>query len=281
MTDRAGGEIGAWRSVAAGWERRRPLFWEATRALSERLVDLLDPKPGETVLELAAGPGDTGFLAADRLGAAGRLISSDAAPEMVAAARRRAAELAIGNVEFRVLDAASIDLADASVDGVLCRFGLMLVVDVDAAFAEVARVLRPGRRAAIAVWAEPDRNDWITAGGRAAAELGLLERPAPDEPGPFRLADTDRLRRLVADAGLELESLEEVTVDWRARSIDEWWDTWSDTSRMLSLLAERVDGEQLAAVRAGAEQRLVSYRKPDGSYEIPGVARALLVRRET
>ena len=60
----------------------------------------------------------------------------------------------------------------------------MLVVDVEAGFSEVARVLSPGGRAAIAVWAEPERNDWITAGGRTALELGLIDRPDPGRPGP-------------------------------------------------------------------------------------------------
>ncbi|MDQ3425532.1 MAG: methyltransferase domain-containing protein, partial [Actinomycetota bacterium] len=67
-------------------------------------MTLLAPVPGETVLELAAGPGDTGFLAAAVLGSAGLLLSSDVAPEMVDAARRRADELGVENVEFRVED---------------------------------------------------------------------------------------------------------------------------------------------------------------------------------
>ena len=115
------------RSLQAG-SARRPAR-EATRGLDERLVALLDPVPGETVLELAAGPGDTGFIAAERLGPKGCLLSTDIAPEMVDAARRRAAELGVENVEFRVEDASSIDLSDASVDGVICRFGVMLVPD--------------------------------------------------------------------------------------------------------------------------------------------------------
>src|SRR5262245_48302318 len=214
-------QVEAWRAVAAGWERRRPLFWDATRALSERLVELLAPQPGETILELAAGPGDTGFLAASLIGANGTLLSTDVAPEMVEAARRRAGELGVANAEFRVLDAAAIDLPSESVDGVLCRFGLMLVVDVEAAMAEVRRVLRPGGRASVAVWAEPAHNDWITAGGRAALELGLLDPPEPDAPGPFRLADEGRLRELAAIARLELEALENVVVQWHASSLDE------------------------------------------------------------
>ncbi len=279
MSDPAQEQLEAWRSVAAGWERRRPLFWEATRHLSQRLVELLDPAPGETILELAAGPGDTGFLAAERLGPSGRLISTDIAPEMVEAARRRAAELGVGNAELRVLDAAAIDLPEASVDGVICRFGLMLVVHVEEAFTEIARVLRPDGRAAVAVWGPPDANDWITACGRAALALGLLERPDPDAPGPFRLHDAERLLELASAAGLTVETLEDVTVHWRAASLDEWWETTRDTSRMLSLLLERLDKAQAAELEAESRQRLAGYVYADGSLEVPGLARAVLLRK--
>ena len=96
------------------------------------------------MLELAAGPGDTGFIAAKRLGPDGLLLSTDVAPEMVDAARRRAAELGVANVEFRVEDASAISLLDGAVDGVLCRLGIMLVPDPSRALAEIARVLRAG-----------------------------------------------------------------------------------------------------------------------------------------
>lgn len=240
---------------------------------------LLDPLPGEIVLELAAGPGDTGFIAAERLGTSGLLLSTDVAPEMVAAARRRAAELGIANVEFRVEDASAIDLPDAAVDGVLCRFGVMLVPDPGRALAEIARVLRPKGRAVLAVWATSDANDWMTAAGRSALELGLSERPDPSAPGPFRLADSDVLRQLVRDAGLRVEALEDVPILWQAASLEEWWQAVRDQSRMLSTLLESSTPEEGAALRTGAERRLEKHVAPDGSLEVPGLARALLVTR--
>lgn len=240
---------------------------------------LLDPAPGETVLELATGPGDTGFLVATRLGPDGRLLSTDVAPEMVDVARRRAAELGVENVEFRLEDASAIGLPDAAVDGVICRFGVMLVPDPGRALAEIARVLRPKGRTVLAVWASSDANDWMTAAGRSAVELGFMERPDPNAPGPFRLAEPDELRRLVSGAGLRVEALEEVPVLWRAASLDEWWQTVQDLSRMLSTLLERLTPEDVKAVRGGAERRLAKYVAADGSLEVPGLARALLAVR--
>src|SRR4028118_119732 len=134
----------AWGAVAPGWYAQREELWKASRPVSEWMVRKLDPRPGDTVLELAAGLADTGLMAARLVGEAGRVIATDFTPEMVAAARRRAEELGVQNAEFRVLDAERMDLQTDSVDGVLCRWAYMLMIDPPAAFSETRRVRGPG-----------------------------------------------------------------------------------------------------------------------------------------
>src|SRR5438874_10801961 len=123
MTDNATERIKQdWDSQAASWYEQRETFLVATHPIHEWLVAHLEPSDGQRVLEIAAGPGDTGFLAATRLGS-GRLLSTDLSPSMVEAARRRGAELGINNADYRTLDAQAMDLEDASFDGVICRWG--------------------------------------------------------------------------------------------------------------------------------------------------------------
>jgi ubiquinone/menaquinone biosynthesis C-methylase UbiE len=247
--------------------------------VSERLVELLSPRPGQTIVDLAAGPGDTGFLAAPLVRPGGRLVTTDVAPEMLDTARRRAAELGLDDVEFRVEDIAALSFDDATVDGVLCRWGLMLVPDMDAAAAEIQRVLRTDGRAALAVWGSPDDNDWMTAPGRSALELGLVERPDPEAPGPFRLSADGALETVLRSAGLTVETVEEVRLVWRSPSLDEWWDAVKDTSRMLSTLLERLSPDEAQAVREGAERRLDAWIGANGSVAVPGIARVALATR--
>jgi SAM-dependent methyltransferase len=272
-----------WRSVAAGWERQRSLFWDSTHVVSERLVELLDPQPGETILELAAGPGDTGLLAARSLVPGGHLVSTDFAQEMVDAARRRAAELGFGDevVSFRLEDMTSLSFDDGWFDGVVCRWGLMLVPDIPAAAGEIERVLRPDGRAALAVWADPDDNDWMTAAGRSALELGLAERPEPDAPGPFRLSADGLLAEVLREAGLRVELVEDVELTWRVPSLAAWWTVMLDTARSLTTILDDATAEEAEAVRAGGERRLERYVQPDGSLAVPGRARVALARRRT
>lgn len=233
------------------------------------------------MLDLAAGLGDTGFLALPGLHPSGRLVTTDVAPEMVDAARRRARELGLeqGDQSFAVEDAAALSFPDASFDCVVFRWGLMLVPDMDAAARELARVLRPGGRAAVAVWADPDANDWMTVAGRSALELGLLARPAPDEPGPFRLSADGALSAVLDRGGLAVQHVEDVPLTWRAESLTEWWEAARDTSRMLGRLLERVSTEDVERIRVGAVRRLAEHVRSDGSVAVPGRARVAVATR--
>jgi SAM-dependent methyltransferase len=260
-----------WQTIASGWERRREQIEKTTRPVTEWMVRALDPQPGDTVLELAAGPGDVGFAAAPLLGEDGHLISSDFSSEMVEVARRRAAELGLGNVEHRQIDAEVIPLEDGSVDGVLCRFGLMLMPDPEAVVAEMRRVLRPGGRLALAVWSTGQRNPWVTVAGRILVELGHAPPPDPDAPGPFVLAENERLRDLLEGGGFSAVNLEEVPLLLKYDDVDDYIAVSTETSGMLA----RIWREVSAAERVVIVARLTEDFEPfavEGGYELPGVA---------
>jgi len=271
--------LAAWESVAEGWEKRRSLVWDVSHEVGEFLVDALDPQPGETILELACGPGDTGFMAATRLGGEGKLISTDFAESMVEAARRRSAELGLTNVEHRVVDGEAIDLPDASVDGVLCRWGYMLMPDPARALSETWRVLRPGGRVAFSVWAEARDNPWASVAGKVTVGLGFAPPPEPDAPGPFRLGDPDRVRALVEAAGFTVMDLRDVPITWRYDTFAEYLAVSLDLSFNLGTLLRTLDGSDAALLHARVEDGLAPYAQPDGALVIPGLTRNVLARK--
>src|SRR5947209_15920364 len=163
MNDFQTASLQAWSTVAPDWGE---LICDIDRQLgpaAEWMIEAVSLEPGEKVLELAGGPGTLSLLAADAVGASGRVICSDFAEAMVQTARQRVEQAGRGNVECRVLDAQAIDLPDGAVDVVLCRMGYMLMGDPAAAIRESARILRPGGRLALAVWAEADANPWAAA----------------------------------------------------------------------------------------------------------------------
>jgi hypothetical protein len=181
------------------------------------------------VLELAAGAGDTGFEAAVMVSERGRLISTDFSPEMVQVARRRGDELGLRNVDYRVMDAERIELDADSVDGVLCRFGYMLMADPAAALSETRRVLRPDGRLTLSVWSAPERNPWITILARILVERGHMSPPEPGAPDPFSMASEERTRTLLRGAGFTAVRTEEVGVRFAFRDIDDYLSYASDT----------------------------------------------------
>jgi SAM-dependent methyltransferase len=277
VEERRRANLEGWNRSASGWERRNAEVQRWAAGVAQRLVDRLDPQPGETILELAAGIGDTGFLAAERLGANGTLLSTDFAPEMVAAAERRSAELGLANVAHRVVDAEQIPLEDASVDGVLCRWGYMLMPDPGAAFAETRRVLRPGGRLAFAVWAEGERNPWATLIRRQLVGRGHVPPPDPAEPGMFFLADRDRLRALVRDAGFASLELEDVEVAAVHGSFDDYWSVTLDMSAYTAAALQGLPDDEQQDLRAAVERDAEAFRS-DGGLVLPGVSIVGLAR---
>src|SRR4051812_19921792 len=188
--------LDTWGKMASGWEDRREWMMEVTGRANEWIVEKVDPQPGQTILDVAAGTGDLGFLVAERVGGDGRVISTDFAPEMVDVARRVGEARGLTNVEHRVLDAERMDLEDDSVDGVVSRWGYMLMADPGAALEQTRRVLRDGGRLAFAVWMTPDRNPWAAVPGMTLVQRGHMPPPEPGAPGIFALGDPDRIRDL-------------------------------------------------------------------------------------
>jgi ubiquinone/menaquinone biosynthesis C-methylase UbiE len=275
MTDQADPTqevLRVWEGVAPGWERYRRRLFESLRPVSDWLVEAIAPSAGETVLELAAGPGETGFVAADRVGPSGRLISTDLAPGMVGAARREAEARGLGNVEFRVMDAQRMDLPDSSVDAVLSRFGFMLMPEPARAMAETHRVLKPGGRLAFAVWGPPERNPWIGVIGMTLTQLGVAPPGDPFAPGGiFSLSPPDATRDLTRTAAFNRIRVEEIPVVQRFESFDEYWDFQTEIAGPLAMLIRSLPGEEASRLRTAVEEAAASFRTSSG-YEFPGVA---------
>jgi ubiquinone/menaquinone biosynthesis C-methylase UbiE len=234
------------------------------------MVRRLDPQPGDTVLELAAGLADTGLLAARLVGEVGRVIVTDFTPEMVAGARRRAEELDVQNAEFRVLDAERMDLQTDSVDGVLCRWGYMLMIDAPAAFAETRRVLRPGGRLAFSVWAARERNPALSLVGGVLEAEGHILPPEPEAPGAFAMADPGRIRELVVRAGFTEPEIEEVSFRWSFADQEAYWRYLTETSASALPVLRSLSPEVQNTVREQVHEAARPFHSGQG-YDFPAV----------
>jgi SAM-dependent methyltransferase len=258
-----------WARAAAGWSERADWFRAATMPVSAWMLDALAPQPGHTILELAAGIGDVGFLAAELIAPGGELISTDFVPEMLTAAQRRAERLGIENVRFRQMDAnLPLDQPAASLDAVLCRWGYMLLDDGEAALQETRRVLRPGGRVALAAWAGADENRWSSAPTRVFVEQGAVE-PTPPGPSQFAWAAEGAVAGHMEAAGFIDPEVESLDLVFRFADLDEWWAHVIKTSTRAADANDAMDFATRSDVLAALDEIGSEFEQPDGSLAIP------------
>jgi SAM-dependent methyltransferase len=258
-----------WERAAEGWGAQRAVFQAAAEPVSQWLVERVDPQPGLKMLELAAGPADTGLRAAELLHPMGTMVITDVAESMLEVAKARAAELGITNVEFAVMDAEWIDLPTADVDGVLCRWGYMLLADPGAALRETRRVLKPGGTVALAAWTGPEDNPWSSVPNQELVRMGAAEPPDPSAPGQFFWRDPAVIAEALEEAGFVLAEIDQVGFTFRYPSLDDWWDAQLELSPGLREGVTKLTPAQRDDLRDAVDERLAEHVADDGSVALP------------
>ena len=263
--------LAGWEAAAAGWTRRQEAIRGLGAPVSAWMLDAVALQPGQRVLELAAGLGETGLLAAELVAPDGR--GDRLRPGRGDARRRprRAGELGLTNVEFQVLDAEWIDLPLASVDAVLCRWGYMLMADPPAALAETRRVLRPGARRAgrvgLASSTTPGRCCPTPGADRARPRIAARRRA---RPARSRSATTSACASCSRRPASPRSTCRRSTSSSATTRFDAFWETTLDISRAFhDAVLSRPEAE-IAEIRAGLAARLEPFTAPDGTLAIPG-----------
>jgi SAM-dependent methyltransferase len=169
--------------------------------------------PGQRVLDLGCGTGASTIRAAGIVGAAGHATGIDISHVMLDRAHIRAASAKATNVAFTLADAQTHPFAPAQYDIMISRFGMMFFNDPAAAFANIARAIRPGGRMVFAAWAAMPKNPWFTIPKDIAiARLGPPAPADPLAPGPFAFEDIARVSALMVRAGLRDVQADEVGI---------------------------------------------------------------------
>ena len=262
---------GMWSAVAGGWGEHAEYVDARGAAVTRSMLAESKPQSGERVLELACGAGGLGLAAAALVAPDGEVVLSDVVAEMTAIAAARARTLGVENVGTRQLDLESIAEPDESYDIVLCREGMMFAPEPERAASEIARVLRPGGRVAVAVWGPREQNPWLgLVFDAVSAETGAPV-PPPGVPGPFSLSDRDRVAGLFTHAGFSDVRVREVPTPLRADSFEEWWERTSALAGPLTKILAALSAGAAQALRARLQESVRPYTTPDGAVEIPGL----------
>jgi len=202
-----------WNDHVAVYEA---VFEPLTDAFARRAIDALAPAPGASLIDVGAGNGGCALIAA-RAGA--DVLAIDASPAMVERISQRAGNAGrlAGRIRAEVMDGAALALADATFDAAVSIFGVILFPDAVGGLREIARVLKPGGRAAIVTWTQPERYELATRLVSAMASVRGPQAP-PSLPAQLRFREEAAFRDLFSQSGLALERIDVVPERWRLPS---------------------------------------------------------------
>jgi SAM-dependent methyltransferase len=220
-------------------------FDSELRALNERLRAATGIRSGDRVLDIGCGAGQTTREAA-RAAAPGEVVGIDVS----AAALERARELSDGlaNVAYKQGDAQTHPFEPASFDVAISRCGVMFFADPVAAFANIARALRPGGRLVALIWQRYRDNEWVVAIDEAIGAPAALEGT-----GAFSLGDPDATTEILERAGFADVGFEDVDEPVfygpDVAGALEWVTGFSDVSEVLSSLDAQARDRALQRLR--------------------------------
>lgn len=192
------------------WNDRPGETWAALQTLLDRQIAplgaaamaALDPRAGEAILDIGCGCGDTTLALALAVGPEGRVLGADISRPMLAVANQRIAAAELAQADAIDADAQAEDFGAGQWDALYSRFGVMFFADPPAAFANLAKALKPGGRLAFVCWRPLKENPWMTAPlGAVLKHVPPPEPTDPHAPGPFAFSDPERVRGILAGAG--------------------------------------------------------------------------------
>ena len=260
-------QIQYWNDLAGSkWVAYQGLLDAQIRPLGLLAMERAAISPGERVLDVGCGCGDTTLEIARRVGPTGSVVGADISTVMLERARQMAHGAGIAHVRFENVDAQTHHFAPGSIDLVFSRFGIMFFIDPRAALANLCSALRPGGRLAFVCWQGLQHNPWMLVPlGAALQHLPAVTPPAPDAPGPFAFADDARVRAILSGAGFTGLRFEGVTKTMTigGGSLDQAVDfllQMGPTGRLLRESGAEVRSAVAQAVRAAVEP----YATPDG-----------------
>jgi len=257
--------INRWTGSAPYWEKHREIIRQMFSPVTQALVEDGQIGTGQVVLDIATGPGEPALSVAGLVGPKGKVFGIDPIPEMVAAARRAADRLELRNAQFDVAFADKMPFPADTLDAVISRFGVMFLPSPVDGVREMLRVLKPGRRLALAAWHFAENNPFHYSLSRVIDRYVESPAVAPDALDAFRFATPGKLRAILSEAGAI--SVSERLLQFRiqaAISLEDFWTLRIEMSEKLREKIARLSNDQMTEVKRHTLESLREYVTDSG-----------------
>jgi ubiquinone/menaquinone biosynthesis C-methylase UbiE len=249
-----------WSGSAPFWDKHREIIRQMFAPVTQALVADGQIGARHAVLDIATGPGEPALSIAALVGPQGKACGIDLVPEMVAGARRAAGRLGLNNVQFDVASAEHLPFPADSFDAVISRFGVMFFPSPAEAVREMLRVLKPGRKLALAVWHFAERNPFHYSVSRVMDRHVPSPPPAPDALDAFRFASPGKLQKILNEAGAIAVSERLLPFAIQAPiPVEDFWTLRLEMSDTLREKTAALSEDQMAEVRRDALASLREY----------------------
>lgn len=233
-----------------------------SRISSPVLLEALALQPGEQVLDIGCGGGNATLRAAEVVGREGAVVGADISVPLTDLASRRAVEAGAKNISFQVVDMQTHHVAGGPFDVAMSQFGVMFFDEPEKALTNIRSHLSVEGRIGFACWQAVDKNPWFFA----EALVGIAPPPPTPEPGksptgPFALADADRVRAILEEAGFV-----HVSLDTHQLSVDAPEDAVVDDAQLLFM---GVPEERMGKARVAVGSYMSQFRLSSGLSRFP------------
>lgn len=220
-----------------------------------RLVDLVEIRRGDRVLDVACGTGAVLLPAAERTGPGGSIVGIDLTPPMVAVTRAKIAAANMHHADVLVMDATVLDFPDASFDVAVCGFAIWFIPNMQGALQEIRRVLKPGGKLAVSIWgplselARRHREVFTAVGG---SQTDLNSHP---------VTTPDAVQEVLETAGFQVEQVLSEAISVLYQDEEQWW-----AQRMAcpQVSQQSLDAEALERFKHEAFTMVQDFKRPDG-----------------
>ncbi len=256
----------AWNKFSPGWKKWDDLFMDFLKPMGDEIIQRLNLKETDVVLDVAAGTGEPGLTIASKL-KNGKVVITDLAEDMLVIARDNATQKGITNIETRACDVCELPFADNTFDAISCRLGFMFFPDMLLAAKEMVRVLKPGGRIATSVWSVPEKNFWVTAMMGTINKNMELPAPPPGSPGMFRCAKEGFIADLFSQVGLKNISQKEIPGKLNCQTTDVYWKVMTEVAAPVVTALGKADDAMREKIRREVYQA-VDQKFPDGNVQI-------------